>query len=52
MMARNPDVAGGRPHVLTLRVTTEELARIERARGGLSRSAFIRLVLLDAIKGS
>jgi hypothetical protein len=47
-MARTPAVGGGRPVVVTIRLSREEAALFDRARGGMSRGVFGRIALLRA----
>lgn len=46
-MAPKPQISGGRPHVLATKLSDEENAYVEAARGSLSRSMWLRKVLLD-----
>lgn len=46
-MAPKPQVRGGRPHVLATKLSDEENAYVEAARGSLSRSMWLRKALLD-----
>lgn len=46
-MSRNPGVQGGRPEVFTVRLSVEEAKMVDEARGNLSRSAWLRLMLLE-----
>lgn len=43
-MARAARVPGGRPVVVGVRFTVEEIARIDAARGALDRATYVREV--------
>lgn len=45
-MARTPAVGGGRPVVVTIRLSREEAAAFDRARGGMARGVFGRILIL------
>lgn len=49
-MARPKDVAGGRPHMIAVRLSEREMALIDGKRGALSRSAFVRWAVLELAK--
>lgn len=42
-----PEVAGGRPVVVAVRLSVEEAEVIDAERGRFTRSAWLRLLLLD-----
>jgi hypothetical protein len=44
-MARPRSVAGGRPVTVTVKMSAHEAATLDAARGGLSRSAYVRRML-------
>lgn len=44
-VGRNKSVAGGRPIVVAVRLSTAEAARLDALRGGFSRSVYLRLLL-------
>lgn len=41
-MGRPRSVEGGRPHIVRVRLSDRELAALEQARGGTSRSDYLR----------
>jgi hypothetical protein len=48
-MARPPSTGGGRPVVVSLRLSMEEAAHLDEERGPMSRTAYLRhLVMEDA----
>jgi len=49
-MGRHPDGATARTEWLKLRITPEDRAEIDRARGDLSRSAFVREAVVVHIR--
>lgn len=49
-MGRPKEVEGGRPKVLTVRLSEREAALIDAKRGALSRSAWARWALLELAK--
>ena len=42
-----PQVSGGRPVVVAVRLSEAEAAQIDAARGRFTRSAWLRMMLLD-----
>lgn len=49
-MGRTSEVAGGRPNVLTVRLSNQEVATLDRLRGSLSRGAYLRVLVIAASK--
>lgn len=50
-MGRPAATAGGRPIVVTVRFSEAEVARLDRLRGSLSRSEFLRVLMSSLEKG-
>ncbi len=46
-MAGQQGTRGGRPHVVAVRLSEAEAQVVDRARGSLTRSAWLRLMLVD-----
>lgn len=51
-MAAPRSTAGGRPHVVAVRLSDSEVEQVDAARGSLSRSMYLRKVLLDEQKAA
>lgn len=49
-MGRMKSTAGGRPHVVAVRLSDAELADLDARRGSLDRSAWLRYLALKARK--
>lgn len=49
-MAGTPRVAGGRPHVLALRLSDAEIAALDAMRGGMSRADWFRSKIGNPIR--
>lgn len=45
IVSRPQGVAGGRPHVVPVRLSDSEKALVEYRRGGLTASAYIRMLI-------
>jgi len=50
-VARPQSVAGGRPVRVTVNLSEDEVARLDRLRGSLSRAEFLR-VLMQSIENA
>lgn len=50
-MGRPKSVAGGRPHVVAVRLSAVEKAHVDQARGSMTAGEYLRYLLLKARKG-